>query len=143
MGGSVTSRSAEVARARTRAWTDYVTTFSGAVTGAAYADSQEEFVARSARIPGVFGKLEEIELNIFRGHNEEKKYRSPLTAVGVDARASLRDLSRRPQGWGDQAEGCVHGRFEHRTHPKDPRSDPAVASLLARAHDRRGTPANR
>lgn len=47
-----------IERARNRAWTDYVTTFSSAVTGAAYADSEEEFVARTAKIPGPFGKLE-------------------------------------------------------------------------------------
>jgi glutathione S-transferase len=48
-----------IARARNRAWTDYVTTFSAAVTGTMYADSEEEFTAKSAKIPGVFGKLDE------------------------------------------------------------------------------------
>src|SRR5450759_427337 len=47
-----------IQRARNRAWTDYVTTFSSAVTAAAYADTEEEFVARTAKIPGPFGKLE-------------------------------------------------------------------------------------
>lgn len=45
-------------RARNRAWTDYVTTFSSAVTGALYADTEEDFMARIAKIPGPFGKLE-------------------------------------------------------------------------------------
>ena len=48
-----------IARARNRAWTDYVTTFSGAVTGAAYADSDEQFSSLSAKIAGPFGKLED------------------------------------------------------------------------------------
>jgi glutathione S-transferase len=46
-------------RARNRAWTDYVPTFAGAVSGAAYADTEEEFAAKTARIAGPFGKLEE------------------------------------------------------------------------------------
>lgn len=45
-------------RARNRAWTDYVTTFSSAVTGALYADTEEDFNTRIAKIPGPFGKLE-------------------------------------------------------------------------------------
>ena len=48
-----------VARARNRAWTDYVTTFASAVSNTMYADSDEEFVARAAKIPGPFGKLDE------------------------------------------------------------------------------------
>jgi glutathione S-transferase len=47
-----------IERARNRAWTDYVTTFSSAVTAALYADSEEEFLARIAKIPAPFGKLE-------------------------------------------------------------------------------------
>lgn len=47
-----------IERARNRAWTDYVTTFSSAVTGALYADTEEGFAERSAKIPGPFGKLE-------------------------------------------------------------------------------------
>ena len=47
-----------IERARNRAWTDYVTTVSSAVTAAAYADTEEEFVARAAKMPAPFGKLE-------------------------------------------------------------------------------------
>lgn len=48
-----------VARARNRAWTDFVPTFASAISNAAYADTEEEFVARAAKIAGPFGKLEE------------------------------------------------------------------------------------
>ena len=48
-----------ITRARTRAWTDYVTTFASAVTGALYADSEEDFNAKTAKIPAVFAKLDE------------------------------------------------------------------------------------
>jgi glutathione S-transferase len=48
-----------VARARNRAWTDYVPTFASAVSNTAYADSEEEFTARAAKIAGPFGKLDE------------------------------------------------------------------------------------
>jgi len=48
-----------LARARNRAWTDYVPTFASAISGTMYSDSEEEFVARSAKIAGPFGKLEE------------------------------------------------------------------------------------
>jgi glutathione S-transferase len=48
-----------IERARNRAWTDYIGTFSGAVTGTMYADSEEEFNAKASKIAGVFGKLEE------------------------------------------------------------------------------------
>jgi len=48
-----------VARARNRAWTDYVPTFASAVSGAMYADSEEEFAQKAAKIAGPFGKLEE------------------------------------------------------------------------------------
>lgn len=47
-----------IARARNRAWTDYVTTFSGAVTGTMYAESEEAFAEKAAKIPEVFSKLE-------------------------------------------------------------------------------------
>jgi glutathione S-transferase len=46
-------------RARNRAWTDYVTTFASAVTNALYADSEDDFNAKCAKIPAVFTKLEE------------------------------------------------------------------------------------
>jgi len=48
-----------IARARNRAWTDYVTTFASAVSGAMYADSEEEFAEKAARIAVPFGKLDE------------------------------------------------------------------------------------
>ena len=48
-----------LARARNRAWTDYVPTFASAVSNTAYADSEEEFTARAAKIAGPFGKLDE------------------------------------------------------------------------------------
>jgi glutathione S-transferase len=46
-------------RARNRAWTDYIGTFSGAVSGTMYADSEEQFNALAAKIPAVFQKLED------------------------------------------------------------------------------------
>jgi glutathione S-transferase len=48
-----------LARARNRAWTDYVPTFAGAISGAAYSDTEAEFAARAAKIAEPFGKLEE------------------------------------------------------------------------------------
>lgn len=46
-------------RARNRAWTDYVSTFASAISNTAYADSEEEFTTRAAKIAGPFGKLDE------------------------------------------------------------------------------------
>jgi glutathione S-transferase len=48
-----------IARARNRAWTDYVTTFASAISDAAYSDSEEEFARKAAKIAGPFGKLDE------------------------------------------------------------------------------------
>ncbi len=48
-----------ILRARNRAWTDYVSTFASVVTGALYADSEEDFNAKTAKIPAVFAKLDE------------------------------------------------------------------------------------
>lgn len=48
-----------VARARNRAWTDYVPTFASAISTTAYADSEEEFTKKGAKIAEVFGKLED------------------------------------------------------------------------------------
>ena len=48
-----------IARARNRAWTDFVTTFASAVTNTAYSDTEEEFTARTAKIAAPFAKLEE------------------------------------------------------------------------------------
>ena len=48
-----------IARARNRAWTDYLPTFASAVSGAMYANSEEEFGAKAARIAEPFGKLDD------------------------------------------------------------------------------------
>lgn len=48
-----------IQRARNRAWTDYVPTFASAISQTAYANTEEEFVARSAKIAEPFRKLEE------------------------------------------------------------------------------------
>jgi len=48
-----------IARARNRAWTDYVPTFASAISDTAYSDSDEEFAKKAARIAGPFGKLDE------------------------------------------------------------------------------------
>jgi len=48
-----------IVRARNRAWTDYVTTFASAVSNTAYADSEEEFATRAAKMAGPFGKLDD------------------------------------------------------------------------------------
>ena len=48
-----------LARARNRAWTDYVPTFAEAISETAYSNSEEEFAANAARIAGPFGKLED------------------------------------------------------------------------------------
>ena len=48
-----------LARARNRAWTDFVPTFAESVSDAAYADSEEEFAKKAAKIPGPFGKLDD------------------------------------------------------------------------------------
>ena len=48
-----------IARARNRAWTDYVPTFASAISNAMYSDSEEEFTSRAAKLAGPFGKLDE------------------------------------------------------------------------------------
>jgi len=48
-----------LARARNRAWTDYVTTFASAISTTAYSDSEEEFAARAAKITEPFSKLKD------------------------------------------------------------------------------------
>jgi glutathione S-transferase len=48
-----------LARARNRAWTDYVPDFAEAISETAYSDSEEEFVRNAAGIAGPFGKLDE------------------------------------------------------------------------------------
>jgi glutathione S-transferase len=56
-----------IERARNRAWTDYLPSFAGAISGAAYANSEEEFDAKAARIAEPFGKLDEALAK--RGNN--------------------------------------------------------------------------
>jgi glutathione S-transferase len=46
-------------RARNRAWTDFVPTFASSVSGAMYADSEQEFAQKAAKIADPFGKLDE------------------------------------------------------------------------------------
>ena len=48
-----------IARARNRAWTDYVTTFASAISSTMYSDSEDEFAGRAAKIAGPFAKLDE------------------------------------------------------------------------------------
>jgi len=48
-----------IARARNRAWTDYLPTFAIAVSGSMYANSDQEFDAKIGKIPEPFGKLED------------------------------------------------------------------------------------
>jgi glutathione S-transferase len=56
-----------IARARNRAWTDYVTTFASQISDTAYSDSEEEFARKAAKIAGPFGKLDEALAT--RGNN--------------------------------------------------------------------------
>lgn len=48
-----------LARARNRAWTDFVTTFASAISQTAYANTEEEFNARAAKMAEPFKKLDE------------------------------------------------------------------------------------
>src|SRR5205814_5020993 len=48
-----------IARARNRAWTDYVTTFASAITNTSYSDSEEDFAARAPKMEVPFKKLDE------------------------------------------------------------------------------------
>lgn len=48
-----------IARARNRAWTDYVPTFASALSSTMYSDSEEEFSARATKIAEPFRKLDE------------------------------------------------------------------------------------
>ena len=56
-----------MARARNRAWTDYVPDFAEAISSTAYSNSEEEFAKEAATIAKPFAKLEE-EL-VRRGHS--------------------------------------------------------------------------
>jgi glutathione S-transferase len=48
-----------IARARNRAWTDFVSTFASTISNTMYANSEDEFVAKAAKIADPFGKLED------------------------------------------------------------------------------------
>jgi glutathione S-transferase len=48
-----------LARARNRAWTDYIATFAGAASGCAWAADEADFAARQARLATPFQRLEE------------------------------------------------------------------------------------
>jgi glutathione S-transferase len=47
-----------IARARNRAWTDYVPTFASSISGTMYCNSEEDFKAKAAKIADPFGKLD-------------------------------------------------------------------------------------
>lgn len=48
-----------LARARNRAWTDYVPTFANAISDTAYSDSEQEFADKAAKMAGPFKKLDD------------------------------------------------------------------------------------
>ena len=48
-----------IARARNRAWTDFVPTFASAISNTAYSDSEQELGARAKKIDEPFAKLED------------------------------------------------------------------------------------
>lgn len=48
-----------IARAKNRAWTDYVPTFASAISQTAYANTEEEFVQRAEKIAEPFKKLDD------------------------------------------------------------------------------------
>ena len=48
-----------IARARNRAWTDYVPTLASSVSNTMYSDSESEFAQRAVKMEGPFGKLED------------------------------------------------------------------------------------
>ena len=56
-----------IARARNRAWTDYVSTFASSISGTMYANSEEEFAQKAAKMAEPFGKLDAALAN--RGNN--------------------------------------------------------------------------
>lgn len=70
-----------IARARNRAWTDYVTTFASAISNTMYSDSEDEFAARAAKLSGPFGKLDEA---LARRGNDGPYFNGPKFSL-VDA----------------------------------------------------------
>jgi glutathione S-transferase len=70
-----------LARARNRAWTDYVPDFAASVSDAAYSDAEQEYAAKAAKIAGPFGKLEEA---LSRGGHSGPYFNGPKFSL-VDA----------------------------------------------------------
>ena len=70
-----------LARARNRAWTDYVPDFSDAISSTAYSNSEEEFAKHAAGIAKPFGRLEEA---LSRRGNDGPYFNGPKFAL-VDA----------------------------------------------------------
>ncbi|MGQ0523896.1 MAG: glutathione S-transferase family protein [Betaproteobacteria bacterium] len=68
-------------RARNRAWTDYVPTFASAISNTAYSDTEEDFVARAAKIAEPFNKLNEA---LARRGNDGPYFNGPAFSL-VDA----------------------------------------------------------
>lgn len=70
-----------MARARNRAWTDYVPDFAEAISSTAYSNSEEEFAREAATIAKPFSKLEEA---LSRRGNDGPYFNGPKFSL-VDA----------------------------------------------------------
>ena len=70
-----------ITRARNRAWTDYVSTFAGAISTAAYSNTEEEFTKKAAKIAEVFAKLDDA---LAKRSNEGPYFNGPKLSL-VDA----------------------------------------------------------
>jgi len=70
-----------MARARNRAWTDFVPDFAEAISATAYSNSEEEFAKNAAMIAKPFGKLEEA---LSRRGNDGPLFNGPKFSL-VDA----------------------------------------------------------
>ena len=70
-----------LARARNRAWTDYVPDFAEAISATAYSNSEEEFAKQAAGIAKPFGRLEEA---LSRRGNDGPYFNGPKFSL-VDA----------------------------------------------------------
>ena len=70
-----------MARARNRAWTDYVPDFAQAISSTAYSNSEEEFAKAAAGIAKPFGKLDEA---LSRRGNDGPYFNGPKFSL-VDA----------------------------------------------------------
>ena len=70
-----------LARARNRAWTDYVPDFAEAISSTAYSNSEEEFAREAATIAKPFGRLEEA---LSRRGNDGPYFNGPKFSL-VDA----------------------------------------------------------